>query len=204
MGLEITKCYCSYSFHPIWVKIYEKYGSHGEYKVMGILAICQKIKNFVSLWNFSIGVHGKPKMLNISETADRRAKRTKSWDSGYYSAHIYGVFYARFLEFILGSFSALCKIFNSTIFETLLLQQFSSNFNRTSYKVSQSAVNIGYYFFGDLCHFEFFLNTGPYGARNFKTLFLSQFSSHVSQTLWRHWATMAENRLLLSWRSSKF
>ncbi len=30
---------------------------------------------------------GKPKMWNISKTADRRAKRTKIWDSEYYSAY---------------------------------------------------------------------------------------------------------------------
>ncbi len=46
MGLEISKRYSSYSFHPIWAKLYDKYGGHGEYKVMDILAICQKIKNF--------------------------------------------------------------------------------------------------------------------------------------------------------------
>ncbi len=28
MGLEMTKCYPSYSFHPIWAKLYDKYGSH--------------------------------------------------------------------------------------------------------------------------------------------------------------------------------
>ncbi len=45
---------------------------------------------------------GKPKMWNISKTADRRTKRAKIWDSGYYSAHIEGTFDARFLEFGLG------------------------------------------------------------------------------------------------------
>ncbi len=34
-----------------------------------------------------------------------------------------------------------------------------------------------------LWHFEIFVNTGPYGTRNFKRLFLLQFSSDVSQTL---------------------
>ncbi len=60
----------------------------------------------------------------------------KIWDSGYYSAHMYGTFYARYLEFALGSFGAFCKISESTIFETLLLQHFSLDFNQTSYKVS--------------------------------------------------------------------
>ena len=57
------------------------------YKVMNILAICQKLK---ILWHFEVLTWesmGEPKMWNISKTADRRAKLTKSWDSGYYSAH---------------------------------------------------------------------------------------------------------------------
>ncbi len=28
MGLEISKRYASYSFHPIWAKLYDKYGNH--------------------------------------------------------------------------------------------------------------------------------------------------------------------------------
>ncbi len=44
-----------------------------------------------------------------------------------------GTFDAQFLQFGLGSFGALCKISDSTIFETLLLQQLSSDFNQTSY-----------------------------------------------------------------------
>ncbi len=36
-------------------------------------------------------------------------------------------FDAQFLEFSLGSFSALCKLSDSTIFKTLPLQQFSLN-----------------------------------------------------------------------------
>ncbi len=43
MGLEITKRY-SYTFHPLWAKLYDKYGIHREYKVMDILATCQKNK----------------------------------------------------------------------------------------------------------------------------------------------------------------
>ncbi len=35
-----------------------------------------------------------------------------------------------------------------------------------------------------LWHFDFFVNTGPYGSGNFKMLLLLQFWSHLSQTLW--------------------
>ncbi len=67
-------------------------------------------------------------MCNILKTVDRRAQRTKIWDSGYYSAHVEDTFDALFLEFGLGSFSALCKIADVKIFKRLLLPQFSINF----------------------------------------------------------------------------
>ena len=69
-------------------------------------------------------------MWNISKTVGRRAQRMKLWDSGYYRAHMEVTFDARFLEFGLGSF-AFCKISNFTIFKTLLLSQFSSDFVQT-------------------------------------------------------------------------
>ncbi len=59
--------------------------------------------------------------------------------------------------------------------------------------------------FGDLpklkilCQNEFFLNTGPYGAGNFKTPLL-QFSSDVNQTLWGHWLPWC----YFSWQLAKF
>ncbi len=70
---------------------------------------------------------GKPKMWNISKTADRRVKSTKIWDSGYHSAHTEVTFAVRFLESGLGSFGTLCKIYNFIILKTLLLSQFSSD-----------------------------------------------------------------------------
>ena len=69
----------------------------GEYKVMDILAICQKLK---ILWHFEILTWesmGKPKMWNISKTANRRPKRTKMWDSGSYCEYMEGTFDTRFL-----------------------------------------------------------------------------------------------------------
>ncbi len=71
-----------------------------------------------------------PKMCNILKTADSRAKRTEIWDLWCYSAHRLGTFDARFLEFGLGSFGALCKISDIKILKRLLLLQFSFNFNQ--------------------------------------------------------------------------
>ncbi len=62
-----------------------------------------------------MGLNGKPKRWNISKIADRRAKLTIIWESGYYSAYMQGTFDARFLEFGLGSLDALCKIYDSAI-----------------------------------------------------------------------------------------
>ncbi len=78
---------------------------------------------------------GKPKIWNISKTADCRAKRIQIWDSGYYNAHIADTFDAQFLEFGLGSFGARCKFSDFTIFKTLLLSQFPSDFIQTLCKV---------------------------------------------------------------------
>ncbi len=86
---------------------------------MDILAICQKIKN---LWHFEILTwesmgHLKCEISRIRLIVEQNGQ--KNWDSGYYSAHTKGIFDARFLEFDLGSFSALRKISNFTIFKTL-------------------------------------------------------------------------------------
>ncbi len=60
MGLNISKCYSSYRFYPIWANLYDKYGSHiGEYKVMHILVICQKNLKFCGTLKYNIAVYGK-------------------------------------------------------------------------------------------------------------------------------------------------
>ena len=54
MGLETSKRYSSYSFYPIWPKLYHKLDSHKGYKVINVLA------KFVALWwHFNMGVNGK-------------------------------------------------------------------------------------------------------------------------------------------------
>ncbi len=88
-----------------------------KYRPLLFLAICQKIK---ILWHFEVLTcqsMRNPKMWNISKTADSRVKWTKICDSGYYSANMQGTFDAGFIEFGLGSFSALCKISNFRIFK---------------------------------------------------------------------------------------
>ncbi len=158
----------------------------GECRLLFFLVIGQVLQN---LWHFEILTLesiGNPKTWNITKTDDRRAKQTKIWDSGYYSTHMEVTFGARFLDFGLGPFGALCKISHFTIFN--LLAQFSS----VSSKLY--IIIMGQYrqllIFGAICqtlrklwHFEIFLNTGPYAAENFKMLFLPQFSLEPIQTL---------------------
>ncbi len=128
----------SYSFHPIWAKLYDKIRPViGENKVMDILAICPKIKHFVSLLNFSIGVNGKRKMRNISKTTDRRAKIDKNvglWVLQY----IYVGYFScpNTLDWLVWGHSVHFAKFRFHEVGTLLLQQFSSDINQTSYKVS--------------------------------------------------------------------
>ncbi len=115
IGLEISKCYSSYSFHPMSVKCHEDIGYHGRIQAITFLGNRPSLKK---LWHFKILTWesmGKPKMWNISKTVDRRANQTKIWDLGCYSVHMEGALDARFLEFGLGSFGTLPGF---TIFKT--------------------------------------------------------------------------------------
>ena len=132
---------------------------------------------------------GKPKMWNISKTADRRAKWTKIWVSGYYSAHSEGTFHARFLEFVLGSFGAFCKISNFTILKLCSSPNFYLISSKLYTRYPNHSVIQAITFFGDLpkiqklWHFDIFLSARPYAPGNFKVLFLPQFSSEPIQNL---------------------
>ena len=78
-----------------------------EYRLLLFLAIGKFLK---ILWHFEILTWEsmkKPKMGNISKTADRRAKRTKIWDLGLYSALCQVLLMPDSLSLVWGSFSAL-------------------------------------------------------------------------------------------------
>ena len=60
----------------------------GECRLLLFLTIGHVLQN---LWHFemlTLESVGKPKMWSISKTADRRAKQTNIWDSGYYNTHM--------------------------------------------------------------------------------------------------------------------
>ena len=83
-------------------KLYEDIVYHGGIQAITLLG---NRPSFTKLWHLEILTlesMGKPKMWNILKTADRRVKRMKIWDSGYYSAHMEVTVDAQFLEFGLG------------------------------------------------------------------------------------------------------
>ena len=99
-------------------------GYHGRIQAITFLGNRPSLKKCGTFETLTWESMGKPKIWYISKRDNRRAKRTNIWDSGSFSAYMEGTFDVRFLEFGLGSFGALCKIFDSTIFKTLLLPQF--------------------------------------------------------------------------------
>ena len=76
-------------------KLYDDIGYHGRIQVIGFLGNRPSFKDFVAFEISTWESMGKPKMWNITKTANRRPQRTKIWDSGSYSAHIEGTFDAR-------------------------------------------------------------------------------------------------------------
>ncbi len=187
MGLEVSKCYSSYSFYPIWAKLYDKYESHREYKVMDILAICQKNK---ILWHFEILAYESMGNLKcrISQKrliVERHGQKFGTQDNAY----MQGTFDARVLEISLGSFHALCKISDVKIFKMALLPQFRSISTKlyckyVRHKGIQAVTLFGYLLkFNILWDLKIFVNTETYGAGNLKTLLLLQFSPDLGQTL---------------------
>ncbi len=81
--VEISKRYSSYSFHPVSAKLYEDIGYHGGIQAIAFLG------NWPSFEILTWESMQKTKIWNISKTADRRAKRLKIGDSGYYTVHIW-------------------------------------------------------------------------------------------------------------------
>ncbi len=175
----------------------------GECRLLLFLAIGQVLQN---LWHFEILTWesmGKPKMWIISKTAYRRVKWPKFGSRGttvnMYS-DIWKVLWCLIPWVWFGAILCTMQNFQFYNFLTLLLSQFSSNFIPKLYTRYPN-----HYVFGDVSnikniwwHFNFFLNTGPYGDGNFKMLYLPQFSLKPIQTLWKHWLPC-----LLEYRNEK-
>ncbi len=66
MGLEISKRYSCYSFHPMLLKLYEDIGYHGRIQAVTFLFNRPNLKKNVALWNFNMRVNGKIMKCAIS------------------------------------------------------------------------------------------------------------------------------------------
>ena len=115
----------------------------GECRLLLFLAISSFTKPMV-LEILTLESMGKPKMWNISKTANRRTKRAKIWESGFLSTHMEVSFDVRFLEFDLGSLGVFCTISNFT----MLPSQFSSDSSKLYTKYPS---HTDYYFLGAIC-----------------------------------------------------
>ncbi len=153
MGLEISKCYSSYSFHPMSIKLHEAIGYHGGIQTVTFLG---NRLIFKLLWHFEILTWQSlqwenPKMCNILKIVDRRVKLMKLWDLRSQELHMQGTFRVRSFEFSLGLFGALCKISDVKIIKRLLLPQFSSRLFFSLYLPNCQSI----------CHFQDKLATLP-------------------------------------------
>ncbi len=88
MGLEISKRFSSYSYHLMSAKLYEDISYHGGIQAITFHGNWPSFKKIMALQILTWESMGKSKMWNISKTSNRRAKRTKIWDSVYYSAYM--------------------------------------------------------------------------------------------------------------------
>ena len=128
-------------------------------------------------------------MCSILKKADRRAKRTKFWDSGT-TVHIGRVVLmpdslslvwghsVHFAKFPMLRYSKGCCSHSFHSIATKLYCKY----------VGQEGIQ-AVTFFRDLPNFknfmalEIFVNTGPYGAGNYRTILLLQFSSDLGSDL---------------------
>ncbi len=170
MGLEMSKRFC-YSFHLMSANFMRTFATMVEYRLSLFLAIGQVLK---ILWHFEILTWesmGKPKMWILSRKG--LIVERNGWKFG---TRCTTALDARFLEFGLGSFSALCKIYNFTIF----LKLFSfSQFSPDSSKLYTRCHNhTGCHYFGNvpniakMMRFWNFTQRRPYAAIISKVLFL--------------------------------
>ncbi len=145
-----------------------------EYKVINVLLICQKLKKNVALWTFNMGVNGKILKCAISWKRLIVERNEKKWNSGSYVMSDY-------LSSVWGHLVHFAKCAMLKIFKRLLLPQFLFSFNQNCYKyVGHDGIDAITFLaicqnLNILWHFKIFVNTGLYGAGNFKTLLLLQF-----------------------------
>ncbi len=93
MGLEMSKRYFSYTFHPISAKLYESIGYHGGIQASTFPGNWPSFKNlkWPFKWHFEILTWSQwetPNLCQILKATVHRAKGMKIWDSQSYELHM--------------------------------------------------------------------------------------------------------------------
>ena len=130
IGVEISKPYSSYSFHPIPAKLHEDTG-YGGIQAVTLQGNRPNVKNFVSLWNFNMRVNGRSIKCVIWK---RFVVEWNGWEFGtHWTAYVtpyVGYFSCLILWVEVGSFGTLCKISDVKISK----DHFSHSFRQVSTK----------------------------------------------------------------------
>ena len=108
----------------------------------------------------------------------------------FWFSHFYDFFFFFFCVFVN------MEPYGSQNFKSLRLPQFRFDFTQTlnshmivmgEYSLLITFLAICQKIKNSMALWNFFVNTGPYGAGNFQKIFLLQCSFDVSQTLWGQW-----------------
>ena len=130
IGLEISKRYSSYRFHLMSTKLYEDIAYHKGMQAITLLGNRPSFTKFKTLWN-NISQWEKLKCVISRKQLIKERNRWKfgTWGTTLHTWKLsHGTLDARFLEFGMEPFGALCKMSNfAFFFKTLLLSQFSSD-----------------------------------------------------------------------------
>ncbi len=112
---------------------------------------------------------GKPKMWNISKTADRRVKWPNIWESGFYSADMYSTFHAPFFEFGLNLVWG-----HSGHFAKFPILRFSRHYSFNSLHQNSTKRHTKYYNLGLIWAITFWWSAKNYKMMTLWICFLTQ------------------------------
>ena len=150
-----------------------------------------KFKNFMALWNFNKGVNEKILKCAISWKRLIVERKERKFETRGTTVHIsrvllmpdsLGLVWGHSVQFAKCAMLRFSKGYCSLSFHSISTKLY---YKYVCYKGIQAVTAFSDLpKFKHLWHFEIFVNTEPYGAGNYKTLLLLQFSSDLGQTLW--------------------
>ncbi len=83
MGLEISKRYSSYSFHPMSIKLNDYICYHAWMQGIAFHGIWPSVKSFVALWNFNLADNRK--IIKCAISGKQLAVERNGWKFGTHS-----------------------------------------------------------------------------------------------------------------------